>query len=49
MFKLFLTMSNGIFKGNVKIKTIFSSLYLLADLLRNRAESINRFKDCVQR
>ena len=31
-------MLNGITKGIVSIKTIFSFLYLLADLLRIRAE-----------
>ena len=36
-------MLNGITKGIVTIKTIFSFLYLLADLLRIRAVS-NRLK-----
>ena len=35
LFKLFWSISNGIFKGKIIIKTIFSSLYLLADLFEN--------------
>ena len=39
LFKLFWSILNGIFKGKIIIKTIFSPLYSLADLLRNPAVS----------